>query len=71
MVGAFTDDTALFYKADTTAELEKDIQQDILMLRMWFSDNYMIIRAPWNETCDIQPKRKHNFHNRFTIIYYP
>lgn len=46
MVGAFTDDTALFYKADTTAELEKDIQQDILMLRMWFSDNYMIIRAP-------------------------
>lgn len=44
-VGAFTDDTALFYKADTTAELEKDIQ-DIIMLRMWFSDNYMIIRAP-------------------------
>lgn len=43
--GAFTDDTALFYKADTPTELDVDIQQDILMLRMWFSDNYMIIKG--------------------------
>lgn len=44
-VVSLTDDTVLFHTADTIEELQKDIQQDILMLRMWFNDNYMIMSS--------------------------
>lgn len=64
-----TDDTALFYKADTIAALKKYIQHDILMLRMWFNDNYMIM-SPETKLATFGPNESLILHNRFTIPCY-
>lgn len=40
---AFADDTALFYKADSIAELQRMMQDDINALRWWFTNHLMVM----------------------------
>lgn len=40
---AFADDTALFYKADSLAQIQTDMQHDVHALRWWFTKNLMIM----------------------------
>lgn len=40
---AFADDIALFYSSTTLKQLRKDMQEDINLLRLWFTKNYMVM----------------------------
>lgn len=40
---AFADDTALFYKSESLEQLKTDMQDDLNVLRWWFTKNYMVM----------------------------
>ncbi len=40
---AFADDTALFYSSHDLEQLRLNMQEDLKLLRLWFTKNYMVI----------------------------
>lgn len=40
---AFADDTSLFYRSSSALELKNIMQNDIKKLRIWFTDNYLVM----------------------------
>lgn len=65
---AFADDTALFYSADTTQQLAHDMQQDLNILRWWFTVNHMALSPKtkyiiFNRTRNTQFEDKIKYHN--------
>lgn len=40
---AFADDTSLFYRSSSIQELQNTMQSDINLLRIWFTDNFLVM----------------------------